>query len=476
MARTSSKFVRTQDKKTFRKTGHIVATCAALGCVVGLGATQALAADDNVETSSPSIFSGLVDYLNGPGVPGPLAPLGEKLHEVGITPRISMLNILLANPSMGQETGKHERVTIFNLGFDTDLEKLVGLPGSTVRFQSLYVPDPFNIGTFGAAAGDSFIGHSGPYIPKQWHLNQLTFEQKLFDDRFEAAFGVDNAGNYFGKALCNQSFLCQGASLQDGVGMNPPPYSNWSARASYDLTPEWTAQVGFWRDNSAFPFSTGWEGWSGSVTAPNGAKIVDPNSSLYLANLVYETTAQTDLYPKRYEAMLYYNDAEQTNPNTGEKHDGTSGIYIGGRQTVWRQDETPTSTSLSLYASMYASFDQDNSFGLGSEVDAGVILQGPFESRPFDSYSLKFAWNHLTDDEQSYLEAQNTGTYTVGPDQFMMGVDANFMLAGNTIVQPWANYTWNVNTFENPSYSGDPDDGFSVGVNMVLLLDKALGL
>src|SRR5262249_33643397 len=151
----------------------------------------------------------------------------------GITPKLNLLGITLANPSEGQKTGEIERVTIVNAGFDADLEKMAGLRGATLHFSYLYVPEPYNNGTFGAFAGDSLIGQAGPFIPLEWNLSQLTWEQKLLNNRLDVTVGIDNAGNYFGLPLCNQPFLCQSAGLQNGTGMNPPPYSNWSARAAY---------------------------------------------------------------------------------------------------------------------------------------------------------------------------------------------------------------------------------------------------
>lgn len=420
--------------------------------------------------------SGFIDFLNGDTGPGPLAPYSKKLKDIGISFDLNAFDLYLTNPSMGQKTGQYENVTIFDAGVDLDLDKLVELPGSIVRFHYLYIPWTYNSGTFGTYAGDSFIGHAGPYIPDEWHLRQFIWEQKLFDDRLEGSFGIDQAANYFAKALCNQPFLCQLGSTQDGMGMNPPPYANWSARAAYHFTPEWTAQVGFWRSNTAFPFTNGWEGWNGKVTLPNGVTLEEPNNNLYLANLVYQTSPKTDLYPKYYEAMFYYNDGRQDSAKTVDAHDGTSGIYLGGRQTIWRASDDPAATSLSVYASLYTSFDEDNSYGLQNEGNAGLTLNGPFSSRPYDSYSVKFLWNRVTSNAQSYLKASNLGSYTVGRDEMGVGIDANFVLAGDVIFQPWVTYVWNVNTLQNPSYSGNPKSGIAAGFSMVFLLGKTMGL
>lgn len=420
--------------------------------------------------------SPFMDFINGDSGPGPLAPYGKKLRDMGITLDFNMFDIFVSNPGMGQKTGQYENVTIFDAGVDLDLDKLADVPGATVRFHYLYVPWTHNSGEFGTYGGDSIVGHGGPYIPNEWHLRQFIWDQKLFNDKLELALGVDQPGNYFGAALCNQPFLCQGMGLQEGASFNPPPYANLSARAAYHFTPEWTGQLGFWRSSTAFPFTSGWGGWKGRVTLPTGVVVDETNNNLYLANLVYQTSPKTDLYPKYYEAMFYHNDGEQSGSLTRETHYGTNGMYLGGRQTVWRASDDPMDTSLSVYGSIYASFDQHNSVGLENEINAGITLTGPFASRPHDSYSLKFISNRLTSDAQSYLKASNLGNYTVGRDEMSIGVDANFVLAGDVIFQPWVNYVWNTNSLKNPVYNGNPKNGIAAGFSVVVLLGKTLGL
>lgn len=434
--------------------------------------------------------SGVVDFLNGPGVPGPLAPLGEKLHAAGFTPKLNMIAVDINNVSEGDKTGKHESLMLFNVGLDTDLQKLIGLNGSTVHFSYLFVPGPHDNGNyFGSYGADSLVGNSGPFIPYVSHMTQFTWEQKLLGDRLDLEAGKSNAGNYFAKPLCNQPFVCQGISLQDGVGFAPPPYANLGARAAYQITPEVTAQGGYWRYNTAFPFSKGWEGWTGSVNTPaafGSQHIVAPNDGVYLGNVTYETTYKTDRYPKYYELMFYHNDGKQIDMLTSKTHDGADGMYVGGRQTIWREageSPAPRPTAVSVYSSLYASFDPKagvpGAYSVQDEVDAGVTLEGPFHSRPFDSYSLKFIWQHVSSDQQKFMKAFNTN-YTVGPDEKAFGVDANFMLAGSVILSPWALYVLDPNALQASenytSYNGNPKSGFAVGVNVVVLLDKMLGL
>ncbi|SAK18023.1 carbohydrate-selective porin OprB [Burkholderia multivorans] len=403
---------------------------------------------------------------------GPLSAWGEKLNGWGITPVLNMVQMYLTNPGVGQQTGKHEALTFFTIGADFDMAKLAGFNGSTIHFQQLYVPFTTNLG-WGKQVGDVLIGEPGPYVPKVSHLAMFTWEQKAFGDKLDFEFGKSNPGLYFAMPVCNQGYACAATMLQDNAGMNPPIYVNWGGRVRYHLTPEIAVQAGVWRSNPAFPFTNGYE-WTDSVT----------DSNTWLANVTYRTTYATDPYPKSYELLFYHNTAVQTDPSTRSTHDGTSGLYVGGRQVIYRPDGgvtgVPNPTALSAFASMTASFDAKSSTGLAMMGNTGLILEAPFKSRPHDSYSLKLAWATVTPSEQRFLQQQNLlagGTgYTVGRTQYALSLDANFEVTRSIIASPYIRRTWNTGTWGNPQYAGTPKNGIAAGILVSVFFDRMLGL
>ncbi|MBU9598395.1 carbohydrate porin [Burkholderia multivorans] len=403
---------------------------------------------------------------------GPLSSIGQKMNDWGFTPVFNLVQMYLANPGVGQQTGKHEALTFVSVGGDFDLQKIAGLTGATIHFQQLFVPFTSNLG-WGTQAGDVLAGQPGPYVPKVSHLALFTWEQKAFDNKLDLEVGKSNPGLYFGAPVCNQGFGCQSAILQRDAGMNPPIYVNWGGRVRYNLTPEWSMQAGVWRSNPAFPFTNGWE-WTDSV----------PDSNTWLANVAYRTTYQSDPYPKSFELMFYYNTAAQTDPLTAGRHKGTSGLYFGGRQVVYRPDGgkagEASPTALSVFGTATASLDSHSSTGIAMTGSAGLILEAPFRSRPHDSYSLSLNWATLTPHEQAYLREQNLvagGTgYTVGRTQYGLKLDANVSLTRSVILSPYVMRTWNTSTWGNPVYAGTPKNGFVVGVLVSIFFDKMLGL
>ncbi len=403
---------------------------------------------------------------------GPLSGIGEKLNNWGFTPTLNLVQMYLANPSVGQQTGNHEALTFIAVGGDFDLQKIAGFPGATIHFQQLFVPFTSNLG-WGTQVGDVLAGQPGPYVPKVSHLALFTWEQKAFHDKLDFEVGKSNPGLYFGAPVCNQGFGCQSAILQNSAGMNPPIYVNWGGRVRYSLTPEWSVQAGMWRSNPAFPFTNGWE-WTDDAA----------DSNVYLANVTYRTTYQTDPFPKSYELMFYYNTRTQTDPFTAGTHKGTSGMYFGGRQVIYRPDggnsTAPDPTAVSLFATATASFDSHSTTGLAMTGSTGVILEAPLRSRPHDSISLSFNWATLTPHEQDYLKQENLaagGTgYTVGRTQYGLKLDANIALTRSIILSPYVMRTWNTNTWGNASYAGTPKNGFVAGVLASIFFDKMLGL
>ncbi len=420
---------------------------------------------------------------------GPLANQGQWLVDHGITPHLTFIQLYFANPGVGVETDQSESVSIFTVGASLDLEKMIGLSGGTIHYEHLFAPWIHNL-NYGMQASSTIVGTLGPYIPKTSHLTLFTYEQKLLDDKLTLEAGKSNAGNYFALPMCNSPTLCVSATLQNIVGINPPPYANWSARMAYDLSPKLRVQTGWWRSDAAFPFTNGWESNSGDI----GGQM----SNVYLANMSYRTDFSMEKYPLSYEVMGFYNDGKQTNPYYTVNHtskvfdtssavdttSGVSGIYLGAKKTLWRADhgesDSSVPKSISAYASMTQTFNDENTKGIQNQGNAGILFHHMFESRPFDSYGLSFQWAHLTDAEQNFLQDANLAAggsgYTIGQTETALALDANFILSKGIILSPFVMYSWDSNSMLNPYSAVNPESGVSFGATLHMKLDQILGL
>ena len=401
-----------------------------------------------------------------------LSPVGTKLDQAGIHPEINLVQFWLGNPSLGERVHEQEALTLIAVGADLNLHKIARIPGATVHFEELFVPATADL-EYGGYVADEIGGQPPPYIPEVYHLTWFTWDQTLVENRLRFEIGKANPGRYFAKTVCNQEFTCQSPLLQyeGGAGVNPAPYANWLGRVVVNVTPSLQLQAAEWRSTAAFPWTNGWE-WNKTAT----------DSNIYAFDASYRTPNPMDPRAKNYELLFTHNTATQVDPYTHATEHGVSGLYMGGKQAFWvgGARKAPVPQSLSAFASTNIAFSEHNTTGLTATANWGVLANGPFAKRPFDSYSLKMTWMRETPNEQLYLKAQNVAAggdgKIAGRDSIGIGPDANFILSKSVILSPYMVHTFHANTMMAPTYGGKMQDGWTGGVLFVFLLDKMTGM
>lgn len=419
---------------------------------------------------STTFFVSLGGFALAQSSSGALSNVPVTLNDAGFYPNATFVQFGMSSPDQGQEKGRSLFVSLLDMGADLDLDKMFGLKGTSIHFQEMVIPKITNL-NYGRQNGDLIGGNPGPYIPWAAHLQRFTLMQKFLDGKAFIEGGRSNAGDYFALPACDQQFACITSTtmIQQNAGFAPPPYANWSARAGYNITPALRVQGGFFKYDPAFPFSNGWQAYHNGVPAGN----------VYLADVSYRTDPHKSLYPSAYEAMFYRNTLTQIDPLTHQKSDGNEGVFMSAKQTFWRKNNNPLSTSLSAFVANVTEFNNKTENGLKDTLDTGLTVNGLFASRPFDSYGVKFTWVQLTSHEQTYLENEQravTGSpYGVGPNEYGFGVDGNFILTRNIIFQPYATYILHSNAWGNPYATHKPHDGFNLGFTFVALIGPMLG-
>ncbi|WP_256218059.1 carbohydrate porin [Burkholderia contaminans] len=442
-------------------------------------ATVALNPKDDSRSSgdTPTLIGTVRDQASDRDAAHPIFwKVGKALQNVGITPSLSLLQFYLDNPSAGQQTGNHQVYTFIAVGADFDLQKMVGFPGATIHFQQLFAPFIVNP-LYGAQVGDSIAGQPSPYVQRKAYLTLFTWEQKFLEGRGTVEFGKSNPRDFFGVPVCELPFGCFSPILQYAGQINPV-IANWGVRAAYKFTSEITAQVGVWRSDANYPYSTGWT-----------ASEQGPQSNTYLANVTYRTDPQQDRYAKNYELLFFYNTASHKDFNSpgpilSGPYKGSSGIYVGGKQVVWHPDGdiagTPGPFSLSVFGNFASSFSQHNAAGLESTGTLGLTAKGLLKSRPYDTVSARGSYTRNTASEQNFLEQTNLalgGTgYNVGRNEYAVQVDANIIVTPSVIVSPYIVRTFNTNSWLMPYTTTKPRNGIAYGILATILFDKMLGL
>jgi porin len=425
---------------------------------------------------------------------------------MGISPSITFLQFWLGNPSEGLATGQWQNMSLIDYGLELDMKKIAKVPGGTIHFHELFVPLVHNTGKFGEYAADIYGGQPGPFIPVESHLTRFTWEQHLAEDRLQFEFGKANAGDWYAIPVCNTVMGCESLMTEydGGMGQMPTPYAEFLGRIRYKATKKLSVDVAEWRSTGQFPWTDGWElGKTNISPAPGHAPYFRSDSNVYLVDIQYKS-AMTTKYPGSFEGAYFHNTAKQNcemSSGTGycnpvkDFHDGTNGMYAAGRQTFYRFDggRPGPPRAVTAFAQLNQSFDSKNVSGLATDFKTGFFVSGLFKDRPIDSYGFNIWTAHVTNDEQAFLTQQYATsfpgkTYNVPRTEVAIGPDANFVFK-NVILSPFALYTFNANSYMNPSFglapgayplpggtTGKISNGWGVGATLVILVDKIFGL
>ncbi|NWC81710.1 carbohydrate porin [Pseudomonas putida] len=432
------------------------------------------------EPIGPSIYN--ADSYTG-NTDTPLYSKGLWCDEHGIAPHLGITQMYLANPTAGLVRGRHESLTLITVGADFDLEKIAGLQGTSFHFQQAYVPYRNHL-EYSTEAGDVLAARNSPYIPRVNHLTLLTVEQKLLDGRLTLEAGNSAASYYFALPVCNIALGC--ARVPDASGHN----STWGLRVHYRFTDALSTQAGIWRTNDAYPFTNGWEIGPGD----SGGQV----SNAIFANVAYRTNYQKDTYPLSLEAVGFHNTLTSKDPyytvaGTSRFDDpdlplktkkGMNGFHLNGKKTFWRADggvvkNEPNPTALVGYMAGYGMLDEEVANGQQAQLSTGIILEAPFRSRPFDTWSVSAHWVRQTAHEQSFLRgayASVGSTYKAPRTEHSLDLDANIVLTNGVVVSPYIKYVWNPSSLNAPYSGKQGHDGIAAGFLFHIQLETLLGL
>lgn len=409
---------------------------------------------------------------------GPLSALGYKLNDAGFFPYLFVGEWYVANPNSGVHPGSHQWMTQVNAGFDYYLEPLLGLKGTSIHFMEGWVPwitHQTDFNNYYTQAGDIINGSASGFVPVPAHLTRFTLEQELMDKKLFLEGGKGYVQDYVARPDCLNAFMCMStiAITHKAAGFNFPNYSNWLGRVGYNITPNLKVQ-GIWYtyDNDA-ALTNGWD-WS----RPS-------YYSAYLVDVQYGNTQQA--YPSAYELAYYHDKVPQTDALclfcTKTVTNWQDGIFASAKKAFWRPDINGP-TMLQGFASLGTAFnarqtESPSVGGINYAFDTGLILRAPFQSRPYDSYSLQLTVVQLTKDEQTYLTNQGFGS--PGRVEYSIGPSAMFRLHQYVYVSAYAEYLIHMNAafasneFVNPNHDM-PRDGFGVGLTFFVQLSQLLGL
>ena len=277
-----------------------------------------------------------------------------------------------------------------------DLEHLFGLRGGKLIFSitdrngdSLSLTSPLN----------TLLEVQEIYGEGSWtRLNQLYWQQKLFDDRVEFKFGRLTGTFDFMPFNCQFQNITFCATLPShGVAANwvAFPGSTWAGVVNVNIAPDWYLKGGVYEVNPAFQEHR-YRFAFGSPFGGSGKRVVGEAGWLprfagadggYRIGVFYDDVGGPELYFNSQGQPL------STNGGAARLQHHQSGYYAMVRQSLW----APANSSGAL--SFFANFLQVDP-GIDPKdqiVELGLFWMGPWSGRPHDEVGIAIGRTRVSD-------------------------------------------------------------------------------
>ena len=410
------------------------------------------------------------------------AQYGKDLVAAGVRPHAYFFSETAHNVQGG--TG-HGTATSYQIiaGADFDLQKLVGLDNAWIHFLvNKRWGDSLNAEHLGTT-----FGPQESYGIENTRLQELTWDQSFFNGKLEVRAGRMSiiTSDFFGS---NAATFCQFQS--EGICASPYafgrnnsnsifPIPSWAANVKYNITPQYYVRLGVGEDNK-FQATEEQHGLNWNTHEKTG---------LYIPlEFGYRTSAKSDAYPTWLRGGVAFDTSKYSNPYEDRNGDSfqRSGLAADeekGRQTYWVQlDQTiwhpgqAPNRSLNLIAG--AVLAGDDSQNIAHQLYGGLILKGPFESRPNDSVGLLLNNFKMSDSRYKFTSTARDllgGDQSVHRDTFNVELNYGYQLTPSITLKPNLQVSIHPMQINTPTQS-NPSDYVVVGLQAVVNIDKLLGI
>ncbi len=427
---------------------------------------------------NPNLVVGLVKPDVAPGFNGPLAPIFAPLAAQGYTFHALALDFVQGNPSAGLVTGRYSNAAYFIVGGDIDLGKTLGFNGTSLHYENTFFGIVENL-NLAPQIGDSTTGFQPPFTPPTAWLSVMTLEQKLFDDRLDFEIGKTHPDRYYAAPNCDSINSCFQDILYENAGWTSPQRGVWGANLAYKTDSPIYAEAGVFSGSPGPNSQTGYR-WFDQE---------DPKGVIGMAEIGSKTTFKTTAYPGTFSLTGFLNTVPHEDFNVATAFGGpvkmqpvTTGVVFQGEQVVWRADGGKDATNaapmrIALYGSAGTAID--STVPISTSVYVGAKLMSPFAGRPDDRFGLKFNWEQLNPNYNSYLAAANFAAGGSGApfnrNKYILEANAHIELPEGLAFEPVFQYLINPNSFFNPVTAARPKDGVYIGGTFVVPLGILLG-
>jgi porin len=378
------------------------------------------------------------------------------LEDHGITPTFTFVTDSLGNPTGGSEQGF---TTANNVGLDLnfDLEKLGVVEGGSFLLSMSY--------RFGGSLSANYIHNvftvQQVFGGETFHLINVAYLQKLFDDRVELRLGRIATGDDFLVSPYNYVFVQNGfdgnpvSIFFNSPGMTAYPNDTWGALVKVRLTARSYIMGGVYNGDPSIR-SNDHNGADFSMDGPAfaiGEIAYQPNSLPGDRGLI-----------GNYKAGFWYDNSLYSDFNTGAVNRGNWGLYGMFDQVLVRFGEPDSHRGFGVAGSFLTSPDQSIS-QMPYFFTAALVTRGIFPSRPRDIIGLGVVYGHFSNDLQDSQRRAQQLDPTVGVQSYETVLEVTYRLAllkSALYVQPDLQYVF------RPGGTGRISDALVLGAQVAV--------
>ena len=378
------------------------------------------------------------------------------LEDHGITPTLTFVTDSLGNPTGGSEQGF---TTANNVGLDLnfDLEKLGVVEGGSFLLSMSY--------RFGGSLSANYIHNvftvQQVFGGETFHLINIAYLQKLFDDRVELRLGRIATGDDFLVSPYNYVFVQNGfdgnpvSIFFNSPGMTAYPNDTWGALVKVRPTARTYIMGGVYNGDPSIR-SNDHNGADFSMDGPLfaiGEVAYQPNSLPGDRGLL-----------GNYKAGFWYDNSLYTAFSTGAVNRGNWGFYGMFDQVLVRFGEPASHRGFGVAGSFLASPDQSIS-QMPYFFTAALVTRGIFPSRPRDIIGLGVVYGDFSNDLQDFQQRAQQLDPTVGVQSHETVLELTYRLAllkSALYVQPDLQYVF------RPGGTGRIPDAIVLGAQVAV--------
>jgi porin len=317
---------------------------------------------------------------------GDWAGLRPKLEEAGITPRLIFITDLAGNPSGGRSQGETAPGSV-ELSLFFDLDKIFGLNGGSI-FASFSE-------RWGKSLSATYIGNvfstQQIFGFQTFRVIDVSYQQKLFDDRVELRLGRFATADDFLVSAYNSGFVSNAfcgnpfGILLDTQGMTAYT-GTWAALVKLKPTARSYVMAAVYNGDPTIRANK----YHGVDLSLNGPLFVISEVGYQINGLPGDNQLLGN-----YKLGAWYDDAQFTNFESGAKIRGSWGFYGLFDQVLVLFGSPGSNRGLGIFGSVTVAPDPDIQ-QLPLFVTAGVSARGIFDVRPRDALSFGVASGYFS--------------------------------------------------------------------------------